>query len=147
MGKTKPTFTPHVDAGDFVIVVNAEKVAVTGRKAEQKVYRHHTGYVGNLVERPFKQMIETRPEEVIELAVRRMLPKTRLGKTDVLEAQGLPRRQAPARRPEARNVQGLIMATAQSEKSAKSPLTSGAPAAGSPPSRASASVPAPARSS
>jgi large subunit ribosomal protein L13 len=80
MGKTKPTFTPHVDAGDFVIVVNAEKVAVTGRKAEQKVYRHHTGFIGNLVERPFKQMIETRPEEVIELAVRRMLPKTRLGK-------------------------------------------------------------------
>jgi large subunit ribosomal protein L13 len=80
MGKTKPTFTPHVDAGDFVIVVNAEKVAVTGRKAEQKVYRHHTGYIGNLVERPFKQMIETRPEEVIGLAVRRMLPKSRLGK-------------------------------------------------------------------
>jgi large subunit ribosomal protein L13 len=80
MGKTKPTFTPHVDAGDFVIVVNAEKVAVTGRKAEQKVYRHHTGFVGNLVARPYKTMIQTRPEEVIELAVRRMLPKTRLGR-------------------------------------------------------------------
>jgi large subunit ribosomal protein L13 len=80
MGKTKATFTPHVDAGDFVIVVNAEKVAVTGRKADQKVYRHHTGYIGNLVARPYKEMIAARPEEVIQLAVRRMLPKTRLGR-------------------------------------------------------------------
>jgi large subunit ribosomal protein L13 len=80
MGKTKPTFTPHVDAGDFVIVVNAEKVAVTGRKADQKVYRHHTGYIGGLVERPYKDMIEQHPEEIIELAVRRMLPKSRLGR-------------------------------------------------------------------
>jgi large subunit ribosomal protein L13 len=80
MGKTKPTFTKHVDAGDFVIVVNAEKIAVTGRKAEQKVYRHHTGFIGNLVERPYKIMIETRPEQIIQLAVRRMLPKTRLGR-------------------------------------------------------------------
>jgi large subunit ribosomal protein L13 len=80
MGKTKPTFTKHVDAGDFVIVVNAEKVAVTGRKAEQKVYRHHTGFIGNLVERPYKTMIQTKPEEVIQLAVRRMLPKSRLGR-------------------------------------------------------------------
>jgi large subunit ribosomal protein L13 len=80
MGKTKPTFTKHVDAGDFVIVVNAEKIAVTGRKAEQKVYRHHTGFIGNLVERPYKIMIATRPEQIIELAVRRMLPKSRLGR-------------------------------------------------------------------
>jgi large subunit ribosomal protein L13 len=80
MGKTKPTFTKHVDAGDFVIVVNAEKIAVTGRKAEQKVYRHHTGFVGHLVERPYKEMIQTKPEEVIQLAVRRMLPKSRLGR-------------------------------------------------------------------
>jgi large subunit ribosomal protein L13 len=80
MGKTKPTFTPHVDAGDFVIVVNAEKVAVTGRKADQKVYRHHTGFIGNLVERPYKEVLRDRPEQIIELAVRRMLPKTRLGR-------------------------------------------------------------------
>jgi large subunit ribosomal protein L13 len=80
MGKTKPTFTKHVDAGDFVIVLNAEKVAVTGRKREQKVYRHHTGHIGSLVERPFAEMIENRPEEIIELAVRRMLPKSRLGR-------------------------------------------------------------------
>lgn len=80
MGKTKPTFTPHVDAGDFVVVVNAEKIALTGRKAEQKVYRHHTGFIGNLVARPFKEMIVEHPEEVIQLAVRRMLPKTRLGR-------------------------------------------------------------------
>jgi large subunit ribosomal protein L13 len=80
MGKTKPTFTPHVDAGDFVVIINAEKVALTGRKAEQKVYRHHTGFIGNLVARPFKEMIVERPEEVIQLAVRRMLPKNRLGR-------------------------------------------------------------------
>ena len=80
MGKTKPTFTPHVDAGDFVIVINAEKIAVTGRKADQKVYRHHTGFIGSLVQRPYKEMIQARPEEIIQLAVRRMLPKTRLGK-------------------------------------------------------------------
>jgi large subunit ribosomal protein L13 len=81
MGKTKPTFTPHVDAGDFVIVVNAEKIAVTGRKADQKVYRHHTGYIGGLVARPYKELLESRPEEIIQLAVRRMLPKSRLGRS------------------------------------------------------------------
>jgi large subunit ribosomal protein L13 len=80
MGKHKPTYTPHADAGDFVVVVNAEKVRVTGRKAEQKVYRHHTGFIGNLKARPFYEMIETHPEEIIELAVRRMLPKSKLGK-------------------------------------------------------------------
>jgi large subunit ribosomal protein L13 len=80
MGKHRPTFTKHVDTGDFVVVVNCEKVALTGRKRESKVYRHHTGFVGGLVERPFKELIVERPEEVIELAVRRMLPKTKLGR-------------------------------------------------------------------
>jgi large subunit ribosomal protein L13 len=79
-GKNKPTFTPHVDAGDFVIVVNAEKIAVTGKKADQKVYKHHTGFIGNLLVRPYKTVLEKRPEEIIELAVRRMLPKNRLGR-------------------------------------------------------------------
>ncbi len=80
MGKHRPTFTPHVDTGDFVVVVNAEKIAVTGRKAQNKVYRHHTGHIGGLVERPFREMIVEKPEEVVELAVRRMLPKTKLGR-------------------------------------------------------------------
>ena len=79
-GKTKPMFAPHIDVGDFVIVVNAEKIKVTGRKAQQKVYRHHTGFIGGLTERPFYEMIVDNPEEIIELAVRRMLPKTKLGR-------------------------------------------------------------------
>ncbi len=80
MGKHKPTFTPHVDAGDFVVVINAEKITVTGKKAQTKVYRHHTGFIGNLKERPYREMIVEKPEEIIELAVRRMLPKTKLGR-------------------------------------------------------------------
>lgn len=80
MGKHRPNYTRHVDTGDFVVVVNAEKIKVTGRKAESKVYRHHSGHIGGLVERPYKEMIVEKPEEIIELAVRRMLPKTKLGR-------------------------------------------------------------------
>ena len=80
MGKEKPTFTPGVDTGDFVVVTNAAKVHVTGKKRENKVYRHHTLYLGGLVEKPFKEVIATHPERVIESAIRRMLPKTTLGK-------------------------------------------------------------------
>ncbi|TDT50399.1 50S ribosomal protein L13 [Fonticella tunisiensis] len=79
-GKHKPTFTPHVDTGDFVIVVNAEKVALTGKKLDQKLYRHHSLYPGGLKETPYRKMIETKPELVIEEAVRRMLPKGPLGR-------------------------------------------------------------------
>ena len=79
-GKNKPEYTPHVDVGDHVIVVNAEKVALTGNKPEQKVYRHHTGYPGGLKEVKFKNMIEKRPERVIEIAVKGMLPKNSLGR-------------------------------------------------------------------
>lgn len=77
-GKHKVTYTPHVDGGDFVVVVNAEKVAVTGKKAEQKVYRHHTGYIGNLKEISYKRMLNEKPEEIITAAVRGMLPKNKL---------------------------------------------------------------------
>ena len=80
MGKHKPTYTPGADCGDYVIVTNAEKLVVTGRKAEQKVYRYHTGWVGGLKEIPFERMRERHPERIIRLAVRRMLPKTILGK-------------------------------------------------------------------
>jgi len=79
-GKHKPTYTPHADTGDFVVVVNAERVRVTGRKATDKVYRHHTGWPGGLVERTFAHMVERHPEEIVRLAVRRMLPKTTLGR-------------------------------------------------------------------
>ncbi len=79
-GKTKPQYTPHVDTGDFVIVVNAEKVAVTGKKAEQKVYRRHTGHPGGLKTTSYGQMMERRPEEILRKAVYGMMPKTRLGR-------------------------------------------------------------------
>ncbi|QEK11202.1 50S ribosomal protein L13 [Crassaminicella thermophila] len=79
-GKNKPTYTPHVDTGDFVIVINAEKVAVTGKKMDQKMYRHHTGYVGHMKEMTYKQMLQKKPEQIIELAVKGMLPKNTLGR-------------------------------------------------------------------
>ena len=79
-GKHKPEFTPNVDTGDFVIVVNAEKVRVTGDKANQKVYRRHSGYMGGLKEVSYKRMMDKHPERVIEAAVRGMLPKNTLGR-------------------------------------------------------------------
>ncbi|MDH5642642.1 MAG: 50S ribosomal protein L13 [Gemmatimonadota bacterium] len=79
-GKHKPTFTPHMDGGDFVVVINAEKVRLTGRKGEQKEYFRHTGYMGNEKFTPVAKMLETHPERVIEKAVFGMLPKGTLGK-------------------------------------------------------------------
>jgi large subunit ribosomal protein L13 len=82
-GKGKPEYTPHVDTGDFVVVVNAEKVRVTGKKLDQKMYRRHSGYPGGLRERTLAEQLERRPEEVIRLAVRGMLPKNRLGRAQL----------------------------------------------------------------
>lgn len=79
-GKHKPLFSPHLDVGDYVIVVNAEKVVLTGRKREQKMYYRHSGYMGGLTEIPFERMIATFPERVIQRAVRGMLPHNRLGR-------------------------------------------------------------------
>lgn len=78
-GKHKPIFTPHLDTGDAVVVINAAKVRLTGRKPKQKVYRRYSGYPGGLREVPFEVMFKNKPEMVIELAVRRMLPKGTLG--------------------------------------------------------------------
>ncbi len=78
-GKHKPIYTPHVDCGDFIIVINAEKVKVTGNKATQKVYRHHTGFMGGLREVSYKEMLAKHPERIIEKAVKGMLPKNSLG--------------------------------------------------------------------
>ena len=80
MGKNKPTYTPHIDTGDFVIVINAEKIKVTGKKAEQKEYDYYTGYAGGHKFVSFAEMMDRKPEKVIEMAVRRMLPKNRLGR-------------------------------------------------------------------
>jgi large subunit ribosomal protein L13 len=79
-GKNKPRYTPHVDTGDFVVVVNAERVVVTGRKAEQKLYRRHSGYPGGLKTTTYEQMMERQPTEILRKAVRGMMPKTRLAR-------------------------------------------------------------------
>jgi large subunit ribosomal protein L13 len=79
-GKTKPTFTPHTDVGDFVIVVNADKIRLTGRKIDQKTYERHSGYHGGLKVVNVKTMLDKKPEDVIKLAVRGMLPKNALGR-------------------------------------------------------------------
>lgn len=78
-GKHRPEFTPHVDCGEFVIIVNAAKAVLTGKKLEQKYYRHHSGYIGGLKEVQYKTLMETRPEKAMELAVKGMLPHNTLG--------------------------------------------------------------------
>lgn len=80
MGKHRATYTPHADTGDFVVVVNCERVRFTGRKMDQQAYYHNTGYSSGLRIRPVRNVLEDKPEDVLYLAVRRMLPKTKLGK-------------------------------------------------------------------
>ena len=79
-GKNKAIFTPHIDTGDYVIVINAEKIKVTGKKLDQKVYYHHSDYVGGMKEATLREKLAKKPEEVIELAVKGMLPKGPLGR-------------------------------------------------------------------
>ncbi len=79
-GKKKPIYTPHIDCGDYVIVINADKVEVTGKKRTDKIYKHHTGYPGGLREIPFEKLQEKNPEEIIRHAVKGMMPKGRLGR-------------------------------------------------------------------
>jgi len=80
MGKNKPTYTPHVDMGDFVVVVNAEKIRLTGNKAEVKTYESYSGYPGGHKYTSYAKMLDRKPEKILELAVRRMLPKTQMGR-------------------------------------------------------------------
>jgi large subunit ribosomal protein L13 len=82
-GKTKPEYTPHIDTGDFVVVVNAEKIAVTGKKMEDKIYYRHTGYPGGLKQRTLAEMMQKKPEEVLRLAVKGMMPKNRLARAQL----------------------------------------------------------------
>jgi large subunit ribosomal protein L13 len=102
MGKTKPTYTPHVDTGDYVVVVNAEKIKVTGEKAETKKYDYYTHFPGGHKFVSFRDMLAKKPEKVIELAVRRMLPKTRLGRQMIkkLKVYRGPEHSHAAQRPE-----------------------------------------------
>lgn len=80
MGKNKPTYTPHIDTGDFIIIINADKIKLTGNKINQLNYTYHTGHPGGLKQVPYNKLIETKPEKIIELAVKGMLPKNKIGK-------------------------------------------------------------------
>ena len=105
MGKENPQYTPFLDTGDHVIVVNAEKVRTTGMKSEQKQYHHYTGYPGGLRTEDYRKRLARKPEEIIEDAVRRMLPKNKLAASHVVEAERLQRRQTSARGAEAAALQ------------------------------------------
>ena len=100
-GKNKPIFTPHMDCGDYVIVVNAEKIKVTGKKLDQKVYYNHSDYVGGMRETTLKEMMAKKPEKVIELAVIGMLPKGPLGRSmiDKLHVYAGPEHEQAAQKP------------------------------------------------
>ena len=101
-GKNKPQFTPHVDTGDYVIIVNADKIKVTGKKMDQKIYYHHSDYVGGMKETTLKEMMAKKPEKVIELAVKGMLPKGPLGRSmlDKLHVYAGPNHEQAAQKPE-----------------------------------------------
>lgn len=86
-GKHKPTYTPHVDSGDFVIVINTDKATLTGKKAENKFYRYHTGYIGGLKEIPYKKMMEEKSDLAVYEAVRGMLPKNSLGRAMIKNSE------------------------------------------------------------
>lgn len=101
-GKNKAIFTPHIDTGDYVIVINAEKVKVTGKKLDQKIYYHHSDYVGGMKETTLREMLAKKPEKVIELAVKGMLPKGPLGRQmyTKLHVYAGPEHQHAAQKPE-----------------------------------------------
>ncbi len=101
-GKNKPEYTPNVDVGDYVIVVNADKVKVTGKKMNQKTYYHHSEYIGGMKETKLADMMATKPEKVIELAVKGMLPKGKLGRSMIkkLHVYAGPEHKQQAQKPE-----------------------------------------------
>jgi large subunit ribosomal protein L13 len=94
-GKHKPIYAPHIDTGDYVVVINAAKVRVTGKKAEQKVYYRHSGYPGGLKSRSFEEVLTRNPSRVIELAVKGMLPHNRLGRTMIKKLKVYPGAEHP----------------------------------------------------
>jgi large subunit ribosomal protein L13 len=108
-GKRKPQYTPHVDTGDFVIVVNADKVAVTGKKLDDKIYYRHSGYPGGLKQRTLREELDRRPTEVIRKAVRGMLPRNRLGRAQLrkLKVYAGPEHPHEAQRPEPLGSKGM----------------------------------------
>ena len=106
-GKRKPIYTPNIDTGDFVVIINAEQIVLTGRKREQKVYHHHTGYIGGIKERTAKAILEGRfPERIVEKAVERMLPRGPLGRVQLGNLRVYPGPEHPheAQKPETLDV-------------------------------------------
>ena len=101
-GKNKPIYTPHMDAGDYVVLINADKVILTGDKIEKKIYYHHSGYVGGLKKTTAKEMLEKKPENLIKLAVKGMLPKNSLGRRQLAKLKIYPGQDYPhqAQKPE-----------------------------------------------
>ncbi len=101
-GKNKPVFTPHIDTGDYVIVVNADKISVTGKKLDQKIYYRHSEYVGGMKESTLREMMAKKPEKVVELAVKGMLPKGPLGRSMIkkLHVYAGPEHNHAAQKPE-----------------------------------------------
>ena len=101
-GKNKPIYTPHMDCGDYVIIVNADKVKVTGKKLDQKIYYHHSEYVGGMKEATLREMMAKKPEQVVKLAVKGMLPKGPLGKSMIkkLHVYAGPEHEQAAQKPE-----------------------------------------------
>ncbi|MBN1457000.1 MAG: 50S ribosomal protein L13 [Sedimentisphaerales bacterium] len=102
MGKDKPTYTPHVDTGDYVVIINAAKIKISGSKSTQKSYQHYTGYPGGQRITTFEEMMEKKPEKVVELAIKRMLPKSKLGTNMLkkLKVYGGPEHEHTAQKPE-----------------------------------------------
>lgn len=107
-GKHKPTYTPHVDTGDFVIVINADKIVLTGNKLDQKKYRRHSGYPGGLKEMTYRNLLDRRPEKAIEVAVKGMLPHNRLGRKMFTKLKVYRGSEHPhqAQKPEVRELRG-----------------------------------------
>jgi large subunit ribosomal protein L13 len=101
-GKHKPTFTPHIDTGDFVIIINADKVVLSSGKAEKKIVYRHSGYPGGIRSRTYRQLLDTRPEEAVRRTVRGMIPKTRLGRAQIgkLKVYGGPTHPHAAQKPQ-----------------------------------------------
>ncbi len=94
-GKRKPEYTPHVDCGDFVVVINARDITVTGKKLENKMYRRHSGHIGGLKSKPLKVMLDQRPEEVVRLAVKGMMPRNRLAHKQITKLKIYPGSEHP----------------------------------------------------
>ena len=146
-GKTKPEYTPHVDTGDFVVVVNAEKIAVTGNKLEDKMYYRHSGYPGGLRARPLKDQLARQPTEVLRKAVKGMLPRNRLSRAQIkkLKIYAGPEHPHEAQAPTELELDMSVGLTELTRREAGSPApgagmtrsrSTGEPASGRPPSRA-----------